>query len=578
MSAHNMKVLGCILATTLLTSNAAAQLTPGAIPPAVEPTRPQQGLEQAPTPQAQPRARVPLVREQTPVEDAERTSFVFRSLQLEGVESLPLNDLIALWPYKAGETVTVQDLFVFANSVTRYYSNKGYLLAFAIVPEQDIVDGALRVQVVEGFVSDIQIKGPDGAELGDNSFMRSQVATIRDFASKILKSRPLKAVELERYLLLINDLPGVDATAEMSPSPDVVGGSTLTIGVKSRPVEAQASYSNNLSQSLGRDLVGGGLAFNAGRLQVRMRGYASPDSQSYRYVSGEVTRWIGSDGWRLTGGASKSWTRPRGPILEAIDYRGESLNADIGLTIPIQRSRSENWTLALGGHLINSDATVLGYDFTQDHIRQVTADLTWDKADASRAVTMVQIGAVAGLPVLGATKDGSILKTRATGQADFVTLNGYAQRYQPLTNFGGGELGLFVSGSGQVAVNHALLSVSECAFGGTRFGRGFDNGALTADHCVMGSAELRYRHGLGPWFGRAIGAELFSFVDGGRGWQKGPLLPGELRRRSAASAGGGARFQIGPNVLASVDAAHAIHRADPSDNKWRVNLSLSLSL
>jgi hemolysin activation/secretion protein len=69
----------------------------------------------------------------------------------------------------------------------------------------------VTVQVVEGFVSSVSVKG-DSARL--NRFLAQ-------YGARIQASKPLKVQELERYALLANDLPGVSMQSVLTPSKNI---------------------------------------------------------------------------------------------------------------------------------------------------------------------------------------------------------------------------------------------------------------------------------------------------------------------------------------------------------------------
>ncbi|WP_457660303.1 POTRA domain-containing protein [Sinorhizobium medicae] len=112
---------------------------------------------------------------------------------------MPEAKLLADWPHKAGDTVRVDEIFALAESISQAYREAGYALSFAMVPQQQIDGGVFRIQVVEGFVERVVIKG---------DLSEAVRADMQAFADRILASRPLRTADLERYLLLINDMPG----------------------------------------------------------------------------------------------------------------------------------------------------------------------------------------------------------------------------------------------------------------------------------------------------------------------------------------------------------------------------------
>ncbi len=50
-----------------------------------------------------------------------------------------------------------------ASGIGDFYRAAGFHLSRAIVPPQDIADGAVRIQVIEGSITDVVVKG-EGVE------------------------------------------------------------------------------------------------------------------------------------------------------------------------------------------------------------------------------------------------------------------------------------------------------------------------------------------------------------------------------------------------------------------------------
>ena len=77
----------------------------------------------------------------------------------------------------------------------------------------------VHLRIIEGYIDKIKIQGP----------VRGPRKLINQYKKKILKSRPLRALDLERYLLLIDDLPGVAAKSVLTPSEDKPNATTMTL-------------------------------------------------------------------------------------------------------------------------------------------------------------------------------------------------------------------------------------------------------------------------------------------------------------------------------------------------------------
>src|SRR3546814_8677404 len=66
------------------------------------------------------------------------------------------SDLVA--PY-LGRCVTVDDIERLLGEVTKAYIDRGYATTRAYLPEQDLSSGRLRIEVVEGRISRIEVDG-----------------------------------------------------------------------------------------------------------------------------------------------------------------------------------------------------------------------------------------------------------------------------------------------------------------------------------------------------------------------------------------------------------------------------------
>ncbi|WP_246119822.1 POTRA domain-containing protein [Azospirillum baldaniorum] len=78
-----------------------------------------------------------------------------RSVSVEGATAYSQDSLKTAYQDMLGREVSVADLFKIANDIEFRYRNDGFITSRVIVPAQTIEDGTFRLQVVEGFVSDI---------------------------------------------------------------------------------------------------------------------------------------------------------------------------------------------------------------------------------------------------------------------------------------------------------------------------------------------------------------------------------------------------------------------------------------
>ena len=537
------------------------------LPPTLESTRPEQNLQEGPKALSEPGGLVPLRQDESAPPNAADMKFVFSEMMIEGASALPQEDLMRLWPFKTGDEVSVSDVFMLANAITRAYSEAGYALSFAVVPEQDIASGRVRLRVIEGFIEKVDIVGPEAERLAGTAVLER----IRQLASQILNSRPLRTADLERYVLLINDLPGVKVSVVLSPSPDTSGAAVLHVEVLEHDaLSGNVAYNNFMVDLLGRDVVGATVNLNGlltGSDQLSLSGWHSATSNAYWNVAGQASTGIGNEGLRVGISASHSQSKPDDALLKVLDYEGNTTTGQLWVSYPVIRSRSENLSVSASFGMTNATREILSTDLTRDRLRDLEVSATYDSVGASRAQNYIQLGYQRGLDVLNA--EGN---SRANGNLEYDVISLNAQRTQPLGNALQGVISGRVGLRGQASIGRGgLFSSIECALGGRRFGRVYDSGTLSGDECLLGFGEL-------SWAGRVgdIGTELYGFGDGGYLWQKGLLEPGEAQERTASSGGLGARVQVTPRVSGILEAAWAIDppKSVTSTDDFRVNFGL----
>ena len=127
--------------------------------------------------------------------------FVLRNVSLTGAHTIPPDQLAGAWQPFIGKKVSQADLAAIATGVGDVYRAAGFHLSRAIVPPQDIAAGVVRIQVIEGAISEIGLKGEGAEQFG-----------IRAMLNPVIVEYPSRLATLERALMLINSRPGVRIT------------------------------------------------------------------------------------------------------------------------------------------------------------------------------------------------------------------------------------------------------------------------------------------------------------------------------------------------------------------------------
>ena len=481
---------------------------------------------------------------------AETKVFLFNQVAIEGVTAYDRNEQEALLesifkPY-VHQYMSVQKLYELTETVTQRYHNDGYALSRAVIPPQDLTDGRVRIQVVEGYIDAIETAGT------------YRESALTDAIFRRIKSyRPLNIKDLEHDMLLLNDLPGVTAHAEMKPPENSPGHQTptgatdLALIFTDVPVETSATVDNAGSRYNGpyqmqvqtgiNDLV---MPYQ----QTRVSGMvALPEAHELEDVQVSHRMPLNSQGTIATLEFGYVRTQP-GYNLESSDIVSNAYDYDVAVSHPLSRSRAQN--LFVGGDFMLKDTATdaLTSQLYDDTLRIASVSANYDNSDRWGGANQAQLKVSQGLDVLGASKNGSSDLSRADGHSDFTRVTGNVSRLQNITN----DVSLFAAGTGQYAWS-PLLSSEQFGFGGQQFGRAYDYSELTGDDGVSGMMELRYS-GL-PEIPRGS-EQLFAFYDIGRVWNYGASAEAE----SAASAGVGFRFTFTSHLSGSLTLAQPLTR------------------
>lgn len=181
--------------------------------------------------------------------------FFVKGFRITRASAFPEAELAALIGSFAGQTLSLADLQRAADTITRHYRDKGYFIARAYVPAQDIRDGIVEITVLEGTLG--------GIRLQPISTLRLRPAQVTErLRAAIPRDRPVTSEALDRGLLLLNDLPGIDARAVLAPG-DALGETNVTAEVdEGRIATGSIEADNHGNKFTGRLRLAATLAIN----------------------------------------------------------------------------------------------------------------------------------------------------------------------------------------------------------------------------------------------------------------------------------------------------------------------------
>ncbi len=167
-----------------------------------------------------------------------------QTVQVEGASLFSEADLDRITQPYLQRCLGVGHIEALLSDITRAYIQKGWVGVRAYLPQQDLSEGRLKILVVEGKLSKIQVE--DG---GKNSISVGAIAPG-------LEGAPLNIRDLEQALDQANRLASNNATLEMLPG-STPGDSIVVLHNKPTfPVHALVSLDNQGSESTGESQAG----------------------------------------------------------------------------------------------------------------------------------------------------------------------------------------------------------------------------------------------------------------------------------------------------------------------------------
>jgi len=163
-----------------------------------------------------------------------------------------LNAVTQPWLNKPLSFMELREVTV---AIQNFYSDRGRIVQ-ASFPPQDIENGLVLIAILEGRMGKVGITTDDGST-------RFSAKYAKDFfGDAVLSSELIDTRPLERGLMLLNEVPGVRATATFEAGA-MPGTSDFKIGLFDTPFfSGQASLSNYGSASTGVGQAVAALAFN----------------------------------------------------------------------------------------------------------------------------------------------------------------------------------------------------------------------------------------------------------------------------------------------------------------------------
>jgi hemolysin activation/secretion protein len=444
------------------------------------------------------------------------------ALHITGQTRFSEAQLVAAAGFTTDAAVGLSDLRRMAARISDYYSARGYVVAQAYVPAQEIKDGVVTIVVIEGRYGAIKLR--NGSRLHDD--------TARGVLRGLDPGDVVAAAPLERRLLLLSDIPGVQVKSTLSPGAQV-GASDLQVDLTAgRRITGDLEADNGGNPYTGAYEGGGAVNFNellgiGDVASIR----ALTAGSGMAYVRGSYKAQLAD----ATVGAAYAYFDYRlGGKFASLHADGSEQIASLYASYPLIRSYDNNLqALADLDHRTFRDETGRIAVATDRQANVVTVGLNGDHRDSlggggSDAYSLYLSGGELDIQTaLARALDAQTART----QGGYGKLTFNLDRLQTI----GGPFSLYADVRGQVASKN--LDISEkMELGGPYAVRAYPEGEAYGDEGYVGTLEGRVRLPDG-WVRPAGRTQLIGFVD--TGWVRLDANPWASGSDSATRSGAG---------------------------------------
>lgn len=438
-----------------------------------------------------------------------------KEFRLTGATIFPATELQAVLTPFTGRDLDLNELNQATQAVAAHYTAKGYM-AQVLLPPQEVKDGVITIKVIEGKFGVVTVAPVEGVR-----FSKERVAaTIK---SSQPSAAPIRIVDVEKGLLLLNDNPGIVATATLQPGAEP-GTSDLLVKLDKTPLmTGNVDFDNSGNVSTGEYRLSSVLKINNPGGFGDQLSFKALTSLDNTYGRAAYSLPLGTRGIRLSPFFS-ALHYTLGGDFEALDASGDALTTGLSLSVPIVRQRSGNLYHTLSYEYRQFEDDALGENISKKSIHAGVIGLAGDWRDSlfGGGYSMLSLATTLGsLDLSGNASD------EATDQAGPEAAGGYGKAtlsFFRLQNLYKDKTSLHLIFNGQVAGKN-LDSSEKFSLGGPAAVRALPPNEGSGDEGFTISAEIHQQ--LSEQF------QLFGFYDYGWIQQHHDTYPGWYSEKGA---------------------------------------------
>lgn len=459
---------------------------------------------------------------------------------------------------QAAAGFSIDEMQEVADKVASYYRERGYILAQAFLPEQDVVDGVVLIRVLEGRLSEVEVEGNE---------QYSVRILERPFGSLI--GEPIHKDAIESALLTLTSYPGVTAFGVLGAGREI-GASRLTLRVQSEDrVRFDTALDNYGSQYAGEYRGQAIFTFNnvvghADRLQLIGLYAFDPDHGDSNGLYGgldyEIPLFSPRDSLRFMHLTNAYTVGGNQAAIVTSDTEGETQISEIGYRHDFARTRLGSASVGFAFNVKRAEFNAPPLRIYEDKLTTARLDAQWERVDTRlRGVNRFSFSYARGFndlldsmgeydPATGASRLG------ASGEFDKFSLN--LQRHQRLSQ----NTSLVLRVDGQYS-DDPLVSLEQFSLGGPNSVRAYavaealaEKGGVASLELIAAAPGFAAQPAFGGYnWGQVLHISLFT--DYAYGELNAPLLASQDDSIELSGVGIGLQLSVPSRMFSRLDLA-----------------------
>ena len=477
--------------------------------------------------------------------------------------------------------ITLGMIETVADTITRYYRERGFILAKAYIPQQKVRDGVVTLTLLLGELGDVEIQNNKRAHKGHiRSVLKGKI------------NEPVTSKRIEEALYLINDIPGLSAQGYFQPGKQV-GDTQLNVNVLQEEwYTANIRLDNHGSDETGVNRLYGDVFIHnplgiGDELHLSILNSFNPSNTVFG--SARYSTHLFTPRWRASIGSSRNDFISTVPIFDSendeediiASLEGESVVSDISIKRIFRRSRVRNFSADLTFTSIESDLFLAPSDNSSNNdpdgdgsggaiplqnnsITNLRLGFNFDVlVEKSRklhagTISLTSTDSAPVIETLEVDGDGIGQQIESTESAIFLSWDYTNLSFFriPTTNY---ETRVVLKSSGQIA-GKALGNLNQLSLTGPTKLRAFDVNATQYDDGIYLGIDWILKFPDGPrMFGQRFGDifQPFLFLDTGFGKLYGVDSDTPDIEANLSDIGVGLKFGLG-NFSGSLTFANPI--------------------